>query len=120
MVSDYDRTDATGAADQGRPFDPAGEFGPMPADWQAGATRRDFLRLGTAGLFGMGITLPGLLQCQARAAEQGRATSDVSTLSSNARLGRTASTSPSPRTKQRSSRTLGWVTGPPIPFFIAS
>src|SRR5215471_11082983 len=43
-----------------------------------GIERRDFLRLGTAGLFGMGFTLPGLLQAQARAAEQGRRSSDVS------------------------------------------
>jgi len=37
-----------------------------------GIRRRDFLRLGTAGLFGMGFTLPGLLEMQARAAGQGR------------------------------------------------
>jgi uncharacterized protein (DUF1501 family) len=43
-----------------------------------GIERRDFLRLGTAGLFGTGLTLPGLLAAQARAAEQGRATNDVS------------------------------------------
>ena len=32
-----------------------------------GVGRRDFLRLGTAGLFGMGLTLPGLLRAQALA-----------------------------------------------------
>jgi uncharacterized protein (DUF1501 family) len=42
-----------------------------------GIARRDFLRLGTCGLFGMGLTLPGLLARQARAAEQGRPTRDV-------------------------------------------
>src|SRR5689334_12451390 len=40
--------------------------------------RRDFLRVGTAGLFGMGLALPGLLRMQARAAEEGRSTRDVS------------------------------------------
>jgi hypothetical protein len=43
-----------------------------------GLRRRDFLRLGTAGLFGMGVTLPGLLQVQAQAAARGQATRDVS------------------------------------------
>jgi uncharacterized protein (DUF1501 family) len=43
-----------------------------------GIARRDFLRLGTAGLFGMGLTLPGLLARQARAAEAGQPTRDVS------------------------------------------
>jgi uncharacterized protein (DUF1501 family) len=43
-----------------------------------GIERRDLLRLGTAGLFGTGLTLPGLLAAQARAAEQGRAMKDVS------------------------------------------
>jgi hypothetical protein len=42
-----------------------------------GVARRDFLRLGTFGLFGMGLTLPELLARQARAAEQGRPTRDV-------------------------------------------
>jgi uncharacterized protein (DUF1501 family) len=37
-----------------------------------GVRRRDFLRLGSAGLFGMGLTLPGLLEMQARAAGQAR------------------------------------------------
>jgi hypothetical protein len=43
-----------------------------------GIERRDFLRLGTAGLFGLGLTLPGLLERQARAAAAGKATKDVS------------------------------------------
>jgi uncharacterized protein (DUF1501 family) len=43
-----------------------------------GLQRRDFLRLGTASLFGMGVTLPGLLQAQARAAARGQTTRDVS------------------------------------------
>src|SRR5438105_13966781 len=43
-----------------------------------GLLRRDFLRLGTAGLFGMGLTLPGLLELQAHATERGRSTRDVS------------------------------------------
>jgi uncharacterized protein (DUF1501 family) len=42
-----------------------------------GLARRDFLHLGTVGLFGMGLTLPGLLQRQTLAAAQGRA-KDVS------------------------------------------
>ncbi|HJT77187.1 MAG TPA: DUF1501 domain-containing protein, partial [Gemmataceae bacterium] len=42
-----------------------------------GIARRDFLRLGTFGLFGMGLTLPELLARQARAVEQGRPTRDV-------------------------------------------
>ncbi len=42
-----------------------------------GIARRDFLRLGTFGLFGMGLTLPEVLARQARAAEQGRPTRDV-------------------------------------------
>jgi uncharacterized protein (DUF1501 family) len=43
-----------------------------------GIARRDFLRLGTAGVFGMGLTLPALLAGQARAREQGRPARDVS------------------------------------------
>ena len=43
-----------------------------------GLERRDFLRLGTAGLFGMGLSLLGLLQSQARAQARGRSTEDVS------------------------------------------
>ncbi len=42
-----------------------------------GIQRRDFLRLGTAGLFGLGLSLPDLLRLQARAAEQGRRSNDV-------------------------------------------
>src|SRR6266496_945128 len=41
-----------------------------------GLPRRDFLRLGTAGLFGM--TLPGLLAGRALAQQQGRSPRDVS------------------------------------------
>jgi uncharacterized protein (DUF1501 family) len=43
-----------------------------------GIARRDFLRLGTAGAFGLGLTLPDLLAQQARAAEQSRSPRDVS------------------------------------------
>ncbi|HYT91970.1 MAG TPA: DUF1501 domain-containing protein [Gemmataceae bacterium] len=43
-----------------------------------GLQRRDFLRIGAAGIFGMGVTLPDLLQLQAHASTQGRATSDLS------------------------------------------
>ena len=43
-----------------------------------GLARRDFLRLGAAGAFGLGVTLPGLLARQARAAEKGAAPRDVS------------------------------------------
>jgi uncharacterized protein (DUF1501 family) len=42
-----------------------------------GIRRRDFLRLGTAGLFGMGLTLPGLLEAQARAAARGQGRRDL-------------------------------------------
>lgn len=43
-----------------------------------GIQRRDLLKIGAAGLFGAGITLPQLLQSQAIAAEQGRPSKDVS------------------------------------------
>jgi uncharacterized protein (DUF1501 family) len=43
-----------------------------------GVARRDFLRLGTAGVFGMGLSLPALLERQARAATEGKTTRDVS------------------------------------------
>jgi uncharacterized protein (DUF1501 family) len=43
-----------------------------------GIARRDFLRLGTAGVFGLGLTLPEILARQARAAEKGHAPRDVS------------------------------------------
>src|SRR5262249_22386265 len=43
-----------------------------------GLARRDFLRVGAASLFGMGLTLPGLLEAQARAAASGTPTRDVS------------------------------------------
>ena len=41
-----------------------------------GLSRRDFLHLGSAGLFGMGLTLPGILEGEARA--QARSRQDVS------------------------------------------
>jgi len=43
-----------------------------------GLARRDFLRIGTAGLFGLGLGLPEMLALQARAAETGKQTKDVS------------------------------------------
>jgi uncharacterized protein (DUF1501 family) len=43
-----------------------------------GIRRRDFLHLGTASLFGMGLTLPGILAAQARANARGQSASDVS------------------------------------------
>jgi uncharacterized protein (DUF1501 family) len=43
-----------------------------------GIARRDFLRLGAAGIFGMGFTLPYMLEMQARAAERGKSAHDVS------------------------------------------
>jgi uncharacterized protein (DUF1501 family) len=43
-----------------------------------GIARRDFLRLGTASVFGLGLTLPNILARQARAAEAGRTPRDVS------------------------------------------
>jgi uncharacterized protein (DUF1501 family) len=43
-----------------------------------GISRRDVLRVGAAGLFGMGLTLPRLLELQARATAQGARASDVS------------------------------------------
>src|SRR5947209_15766381 len=43
-----------------------------------GVDRRDFLRLGTAGLFGFGLSLPNLLQRQALAAANGQSPKDVS------------------------------------------
>src|SRR6266571_3609780 len=43
-----------------------------------GLSRRDFLHLGSAGLFGMGLTLPAILAGRARAASQGRSPRDVS------------------------------------------
>lgn len=43
-----------------------------------GVARRDFLRLGAAGVLGCGLTLPDVLARQARAAEQGQAPRDVS------------------------------------------
>lgn len=43
-----------------------------------GLNRRDVLRVGTAGLFGLGLSLEQLLTCQTMAAEQGQTTRDVS------------------------------------------
>ena len=43
-----------------------------------GIARRDFLRLSTAGVFGLGLTLPEILARQARAADNGRTPRDVS------------------------------------------
>src|SRR5947209_5339057 len=43
-----------------------------------GWSRRDFLHLGSAGIFGMGLTLPALLEGRARAASLGRSPRDVS------------------------------------------
>src|SRR5436190_4633168 len=43
-----------------------------------GLSRRDFLQLGSAGVFGMGLTLPAILEGRAQAASQGRRTRDVS------------------------------------------
>ncbi len=49
-----------------------------PSRFCDGIRRRDFLRLGTASLFGMGLTLPRLLAAQAAAAERGGKPKDVS------------------------------------------
>ena len=43
-----------------------------------GIARRDFLRLGTAGVFGIGLTLPALLEQEARTAEKGKKANEVS------------------------------------------
>jgi hypothetical protein len=43
-----------------------------------GITRRDFIHLGAAGIFGMGLTLPQILEAQEREAARGRTTRDVS------------------------------------------
>src|SRR5579871_533725 len=43
-----------------------------------GIRRRDFLHLGTAGIFGMGLSLPAMLQAQELAAERGRGQRDLS------------------------------------------
>jgi uncharacterized protein (DUF1501 family) len=43
-----------------------------------GVARRDFLRLGAASVFGLGLTLPELLARQARAAAESKPTRDVS------------------------------------------
>jgi len=43
-----------------------------------GLVRRDFLRLGTASIFGLGLTLPAVLARQAQAAASGKTTKEVS------------------------------------------
>src|SRR5438445_13737492 len=43
-----------------------------------GIRRRDFLRVGTASVFGLGFTLPGILVAQARASVFRRQRRDVS------------------------------------------
>src|SRR5450755_196096 len=43
-----------------------------------GVTRRDFIHLGAASAFGLGLNLPTILQAQERAAARGRETRDVS------------------------------------------
>src|SRR4051812_41811582 len=43
-----------------------------------GVTRRDFIHLGTAGAFGMGLNLPSLLQAQQTANARGQSTRDLS------------------------------------------
>ena len=43
-----------------------------------GVTRRDFIHMGAAGIFGMGLTLPQVLHAQAHSAARGQTTRDVS------------------------------------------
>jgi hypothetical protein len=43
-----------------------------------GVTRRDFIHLGAAGAFGLGLNLPTILQAQEHAAARGQETRDVS------------------------------------------
>ena len=43
-----------------------------------GVTRRDFIHMGAAGIFGMGLTLPQVLHAQAQSAARGQTTRDVS------------------------------------------
>lgn len=50
----------------------------MSASFCDGIRRRDFLHLGTASLFGMGLSLPGMVAAQARANSRGQSTRDVS------------------------------------------
>jgi uncharacterized protein (DUF1501 family) len=50
----------------------------MQRNFCDGLQRRDFLRLGAASVFGLGLTLPELLARQAHAAEQGKTSKDVS------------------------------------------
>lgn len=50
----------------------------MPDRYCDGIRRRDLLRVGTAGLFGMAVNLPQILAARAQAAETGRPGRDVS------------------------------------------
>ncbi len=50
----------------------------MNATFCDGIARRDFLRLGTAAVFGSGLALPAVLAQQARAAASGKPTRDLS------------------------------------------
>src|SRR5579863_8075699 len=43
-----------------------------------GVSRRDFIHVGTASLFGLGLNLPTLLQAQERAASPGQSPRDIS------------------------------------------
>ena len=45
-----------------------------------GVSRRDFLRVGSAGALGLNLSLPMLLQGQAQAATRGKSTSDISVI----------------------------------------
>lgn len=50
----------------------------MPAKFCDGVARRDFLRMGSAAVFGAGFSLPAILSRQARAAVNGKQTRDMS------------------------------------------
>ncbi len=53
----------------------------MPANRLCnGVNRRDFIHLGVAGAFGLGLNLPSLLQAQERARARGQETRDVSVI----------------------------------------
>ncbi len=49
-----------------------------PGKYCDGLHRRDVLRIGAAGLFGLGLTLPRLLELEARASARGQSANDVS------------------------------------------
>ena len=51
---------------------------PNPLTFCDGIDRRDFLRMGTAGLFGLGLSLPSLLAREAQAKAVGESPKDVS------------------------------------------